>query len=287
MTKKVLLFGANGLLGRYVFDVLVKNPDIQVIPVFRKDYDCLEISPDHNKALIGIIQEHCPSVVVNAIGATPQNSNNEVEFDVINNKFPLKLDALSREFGFYLIHFSTDCVFESYVYRVFEEGERCNVRTDYGITKGMTDEVLQNTTIIRTSFIGEHPNKKGALLEWLKSNKNRTVPGYLGHYWCGTTALEVALLVERIIIDNAYWMGVRHFFNPGYINKFMLLVLLNKLYKLNVKILPMNNLPRIFRILKSSPLLRFRDKTLISQLVAMHSYQFYPETDKILFGKGK
>jgi dTDP-4-dehydrorhamnose reductase len=94
-----------------------------------------------------------------------------------------------------------------------------------------------NCTVIRTSIIGEEFKNFLSLIEWVKSNKDKTVNGYRNHIWNGITCLQFAKLCEHIINKNLFWNGVRHVFSPTSATKAQLVKLISDIYNLNVHVI--------------------------------------------------
>ena len=88
----------------------------------------------------------------------------------------------------------------------------------YGTTKSLGES--QKSTIIRTSIIGEELTGQNSLLEWIKSNKNKTINGFANHYWNGVTCLTLSKIIKSIIDKKDYWTGVRHIFSPNTVTKY-------------------------------------------------------------------
>ena len=74
------------------------------------------------------------------------------------------------------------------------------------------------------------------MFEWVKSNKNKEINGFMNHFWNGITCLQFAKIVEQIIKDNLFWKGVRHIFSPKAVSKYELLKMINDIYDFNIKI---------------------------------------------------
>jgi len=73
-------------------------------------------------------------------------------------------------------------------------------------------------------------------LEWVKSNKNKEINGFVNHYWNGVTCLQLSKIIYEIIEKNLFWKGVRHIYSPTSVSKYDLLNIINNIYGLNIKI---------------------------------------------------
>jgi len=96
----------------------------------------------------------------------------------------------------------------------------------------------EESTIIRTSIIGEELRNFSSLLEWVKLNKGKEVNGYTNHIWNGITCLQFAKVCKDVIDSGKFWRGVRHITSPEAISKFDLVRLISDVYDLNIKVIP-------------------------------------------------
>jgi len=229
---KVFLFGANGMLGNYVRSYLSQN-NIQVIPLTRKDFDLEELSVLSLKKFLEDKGLGADDVIVNCAGVIPQASKDRElskrNYYKINSILPIILSMLTTN----MIHVTTDCVFSGKTggYHEYSTHDEIN---DYGTSKSLGE--LCDGTIIRTSIIGEELTNKRSLLEWVISNENRTINGYSNHFWNGVTCLQLAKIIYKIIIENAYWKGVRHIYSPTTVSKYELCKMISDIYELNIKV---------------------------------------------------
>lgn len=235
---KILIFGSNGMLGRYVSIYLKASlKDGEITSMTRKDYDIESNDKEHLNKIISNLESD--SIIINCAGLIPQrNENSYKKYIIINTFFPLMLSNLCQKYQIKLIHISTDCVFNGLQGNYVETNvlnEEMLSNSIYGTTKLLGEN--DNTCIIRTSIIGEEVNTKKSLLEWLK-NSTSSVNGYINHYWNGVTTLQLAKIIKIIIEKNILWSGVRHVYSPNIVSKFELLKYIKKVYELNIDIIP-------------------------------------------------
>lgn len=224
---RVVIFGSNGMLGRYLTSYL-KNK-YEVLPLTRADLDVsktneLDIFEFLNK---NINQE---DIIINTIVSKNGNIDEMIK---VNSIFPKILSKFKTDISCHIIHITTDGVFSGEK-GDYKETDPHDYTNDYGKSKSNSEDNI--LTIIRTSIIGEETDNKKSLLEWTISNKNQTIEGYDNHLWNGITCLELAKLIERIIRDNLFWNGVRHIYSPDTISKYDLLSMINQIYNLNLNI---------------------------------------------------
>ncbi len=221
--EKVIVFGANGMLGKYVVSYL-SGHNINVISITREDYDLCELSENQ---LSELIKKYNPYTIVNCAGIIPQKAKN-TDFTKINTDFPLLLSKIFPK----VIHISTDCVFDGKIGN-YDENSDFTETNIYGVSKYKGES--PNATIIRTSIIGEEPINKKGFLEWLLTSKG-TITGYNTHFWNGITCLTLAKIIHLIIKTGNFWKGVRHFYSPSIYTKYDLCCKINNIYSLNLNI---------------------------------------------------
>ena len=231
---KIVLFGATGMLGRYVLNVLKEYYDVYCIS--RDNYD---IENDSFEKLEDILNEILQKndVIINCSGIIPQKYENDKfkTYIRVNTLFPHKLNEISKKNKYKFIHITTDCVFDG------SKGNYCyndkHTATDiYGISKSQGEP--EDATIIRTSIIGEELRNKKSLLEWVISNKNKKINGFTNNYWNGITCLTLSNVIKNIIDNNLFWKGIKHINNPETISKYELCKYINEIYSLNIEITP-------------------------------------------------
>jgi len=134
-----------------------------------------------------------------------------------------------------LIHFSTDGVFDgkrgSYL-----ESDDSNAKDWYGETKYLGELNEEHTLTLRISIIGFELMHKKSLLEWFLSQKN-SVRGFKKAIFSGPSTLEMARIIEHIIINFKERWGVYHVAS-GAISKYDLLCLIKKAFNLKLEIIP-------------------------------------------------
>lgn len=222
---KIYVFGPNGMLGNYLVKYLSSYFD--VIPISRKDFDL-----NGNFKEIPEKYEFFPDdVIINAAGIIKQRHYSQEELIKVNSLFPHFLSTLNCN----VIHITTDCVFSGKD-GFYNEDSFHDCIDDYGKSKSLGENL--NLTIIRTSIIGEEVENKKSLLEWVRSNKNQNINGYLNHFWNGVTCLELSKQIYNIIETNSYWKGVRHYHSPDAVSKYELVSHINEIYKLGNNIIP-------------------------------------------------
>ena len=271
---KIIIFGSNGMLGRYLNSYLSEN--FEVIPLKRQDYDLsnLEYSTLFQLLQNNNIQEN--DIIINSAGVIPQAKhqrilNNRLYF-IINSLFPVILSLICQQFKVRLIHITTDCVFSG-LKGNYNEQDKHDEINDYGLSKSLGE--MGPATIIRTSIIGEELANQRSLLEWVRSKEGCQINGYTNHLWNGVTCLQLAEIIKRIIDQGLFWAGVRHIFSPRSVSKYQLIKMINQIYNLNIQIIEFKPEKSIDKTLTTTyeTNQQFEIPDLFTQIVMMKVYK--------------
>ena len=110
--KKILILGANGLLGNRFYINLLKNNKFKVFGTCRKKNfflkkdNLIKFDLKHQESIKKILKKIKPNYVINCIGITNKKINFTKYSDIIktNSLFPHYLDELSIRYNFKFIH---------------------------------------------------------------------------------------------------------------------------------------------------------------------------------------
>ena len=185
-----------------------------------------------------IIQTMKPKYILNCIGIIKQKETikNAKLAIFINSLFPHLIADICSKMGSKLIHISTDCVFSGKTGN-YTEKDVSDAEDFYGKSKYLGEVGYRGHLTIRTSIIGRELFTNYSLVNWLVSNKNKEVPGYKNAIYTGLTTIALSKEIVRIINKFPHLHGLYHVSSER-ISKFDLLVLINKIFKLKVNILP-------------------------------------------------
>jgi len=233
---KIIIFGSNGMLGNYIVKYL-RNFNYDIISLTRSDYDLSKLNiTTLDKLLIekGLQKD---DIIINCAGVIPQASKQRTLdsklYFTINSMFPVILSMICEKYDTRMIHITTDCVFSGKDGN-YNENSLHDEINDYGVSKSLGE--LCNATIIRTSIIGEEIYNKRSLLEWVKSNKDQEINGFVNHFWNGVTCLQLAKIIKNILENETSWNGTRHLFSPNIVSKYELVEIINRVYDLNITV---------------------------------------------------
>jgi len=245
---KVLIFGASGMLGHMLMDLMSKRGNFEVRGTVR-DYQTL--TPDflerHRGSLYNwttvdtfhiideIVDDYEPDVIINAIGIIKQIklAKDAVTSISVNSLFP---HQICNKYGdrSKVIHISTDCVFDGKKGNYTEEDNPAPADL-YGRSK-LLGEVCdyKNCVTLRTSIIGHELKTKFGLVEWFLDQNNKTVKGFSNAIFSGFTVNELEKIISEYVIGTDI-EGLYHV-SADPINKYDLLSLIKDVYGLNIEI---------------------------------------------------
>lgn len=152
--KKILITGANGQLGSEIKEIA---DNYQFFNFIFTDVDELDIS-DKN-AIKTIVETNKIDIIINcaAYTAVDKAENEPGLADKINHDAVRNLAEVSKEYDLYLIHISTDYVFDGKNYKPYIETDAVCPVGAYAQSKlkgeNVIHEVAPKASIIRTSWL--------------------------------------------------------------------------------------------------------------------------------------
>lgn len=254
--KKVLLLGADGMLGNGVYSVLqdkynliltvrnteehqllketylsVKNHRVEELELKflyddyynKKGYPGEYLTSFLNK--IGDVD-----YVINVIGITiPYSLKNPAMTFFINSAFPY---ILANIFGNKLIHITTDCVFNGKEGFPYNENSPKTPVDIYGLSKSLGEPT--NCSTLRTSLIGRELKGFTGLLDWFLKQEGKKIKGFTNHFWNGITTKQFGKVCDKIISNPEDYpkTGLYHI-SSTVISKYEMLLKFKKKYKIH------------------------------------------------------
>lgn len=263
---RVLVFGAGGMLGHKLMQVLGSNHEVfgtvrdankqlaRFAPDERIIVNVAVEDPDWIRRAIDTIK---PDVVINAIGIIKQlpDSKNVITTLTVNSIFPHRLAELGSEFGFRLITVSTDCVFSG-TRGNYSEDDIPDATDLYGKSKNLGEVIGDNRLTLRTSIIGHELGTAHSLIDWFLSNRGGKVKGFANAIYSGFPTVVFAAIIDNLIRNYPKLTGLYHVSSDP-INKYDLLKLVNEKYGADVTI----DRDEKFKIDRSLNSTRFRSDT--------------------------
>lgn len=233
MIDKLIIFGSNGMLGRYLKNYFSKK-EILLICITRQNFEITANNISKLEEFLVELKIDKNTCIINCNGLIPQrmpNDNNDSYF-TINSIFPLYLSKICKKYNAKLICPTTDCVFSGKKGKYIESDFHDEINT-YGISKSLGEPL--DATVIRTSIIGEELENKKSFLEFVRNSRDE-INGWDNHYWNGITCYQYCKIIDKIIIDNLFWNGVRHLYSPQVKSKYELACIIKEVYSIPIKI---------------------------------------------------
>jgi len=157
MKTKVLIFGANGLLGSAVKNEFIKSEKHQVLAPRSSELDVLNYDD-----LQEYIETEKPKMVINCVGYAsvdaPENDSLEKEkcFE-LNYEYVKRLAEICAEQNIILVHFSTDYIFDGYKLEGYDEEDSGSPLNVYGKSKWEGEQAvfssIKSFYLVRISWI--------------------------------------------------------------------------------------------------------------------------------------
>ncbi|CAM8659713.1 RfbD dTDP-4-dehydrorhamnose reductase [Oxalobacteraceae bacterium] len=218
---KVLVLGANGMIGSTMLRILAGQSDWEVFGTVRSVSAAGRLPLDmasrlisgvdltNSDALIRSIRNFSPDVIVNCAGLTKHVSGgaDPLQALTMNALIPHRLAELCSVSGARLIHVSTDCVFSGNKGN-YTEADFADAQDVYGKTKNLGEVVSPGSITLRTSTIGHELGTRLGLLEWFLAQSR--CKGYRRAIFSGLPTVEFARVVRDVVIPNAALSGLYH-----------------------------------------------------------------------------
>lgn len=244
---KVLVIGASGMIGSTVLRVLSEKKDWKIYGTVRDEgvkrfFPALigerlisDVDVEHPDALVKVLEQTRPDVVVNCAGLTKHKPRAEdpLVSIPINTLMPHRLAGLCKLAGARLIHVSTDCVFSGEKGK-YVESDFADARDVYGKSKALGEVDYPHAITLRTSTIGHELQSDYGLLDWFLS-QNGSCRGYTRAIFSGLPTVVFAQVVRDIVIPNVNMSGLYHVAAKS-ISKYDLLKLIADVYGKTIEI---------------------------------------------------
>ena len=203
--KKVLVLGANGMLGHACIDVIRSLKKTEVFGTTRGKVSGYIDFDAHNDSIDDLLKFAKPDWIINCIGiikphikeSDPESVLNAIK---INSEFPYSLASSTKS---RIIQIATDCVYSG-AKGLYVENDLHDATDVYGKTKSLGEVEFENVNHLRVSIIGPEMGRSTSLLEWFRNQlKNASINGFTDHLWNGVTTHQFGKLAYGMI-SNEY-----------------------------------------------------------------------------------
>lgn len=238
---KVLILGAEGMIGRAIYGVLESSTGWDIFGASRRATNLSMsnwvsgVNAYEIETLNAPINSIKPNVVVNCIGLTKHRDegNQPISAITINALFPHLLAGLCDKYNIRLIHISTDCVFSGKK-GCYTELDTPDASDVYGRSKILGELNYPHTITLRTSTIGHEKNTKYGLVEWFLDQGN-SCKGFSRAIFSGLPSVFLAKAIRDFVIPRPDLAGLYHV-GAEPISKYELLELIAAEYQKSISI---------------------------------------------------
>ena len=242
-----LLLGATGFLGRYLAERLSRTLATSAPRPRSGDAPCLggvkwldaRFEASDETTIDRVLDEARPDVIVNAIGIMPSAAGDTQLLDRVNGEFPHRLASCAGARGARVVHISTDGVFSG-ARGTYVETDTPDATDAYGRSK-LAGEIGAPHLTIRTSFFGRTPRGSG-VIEWLVTQRGRTIEGFVDYRFTGIAAAVLADLVTVAVARDTALEGVYHVGGEAF-SKYDLLKAAAERLQIDVQVVPVSRGP--------------------------------------------
>lgn len=214
----IVIFGSDGQLAKALREQFSKQ-NWAFVAFSKKQCDVTNYLQ-----LKEVFAAYKPKIVINA---SAYNLVDECEADFTEgfkvNAFSVaQMASLSKQFGSFLVHFSTDYVFDGTKIGLYDENDKPNPLNEYGKSKLLGERLLIesgcNYLIFRTSWVyGNGKNNFiSKLISWCE--KNETLKVAYNEFSIPTSAYDIALFTSLSL--NKGISGLYHLVNSGFCSRF-------------------------------------------------------------------
>jgi dTDP-4-dehydrorhamnose reductase len=220
---KILLFGAMGQLGTELQRTL--SPHGEIFP-----FDIHNLDLENTGTVRETIRRVSPDMIVNASAytAVDQAESEAEKAFTVNGDIPGLFAEETSKLNAFLIHYSTDYVFDGSKGALYVEEDRPNPLGVYGKSKLAGEEAIQggnaNYLILRTSWVYSRNRSSFVtkVLEWARKQETlRIVSDQISNpTWARTLAEVTAQLLGKGLDTLVKRRGLYHVTGNGYASRF-------------------------------------------------------------------
>ncbi len=250
--KKVLITGANGLLGYHLSRILKDEYGVLITGVEAKSASQAQLGLNYQfldirefSQVKKIVESFKPEWILNAAAYTNVDGcERETELSyAVNVIGPQNLAKAAKEQNAGLIHFSSDYIFDGENGPYSEDAEQ-NPISAYGRQKLAAEEMILTETekhiIIRTNVLfGKGPSEAASFVRWVADSlrQDKTIRIVDDQYNNPTYSNDLAI-AAKMLLEAELW-GIWNYGGADYLNRFEFAHLIAKTFDISSgKIVP-------------------------------------------------
>jgi len=235
---RVLLFGAQGQLGREIFEIL--SGKHRLIPLTRSQADIADLD-----RVLKVIEEISPQVIINTAAFTEVDTcelQKEKAF-LVNSIGPRNIAIGAERVKAKLFHISTDYVFDGKKEGPYYEYDPPSPINVYGWSKLLGEKMVKEQTnrffILRVAWLYS-PYRNNFVKTILKLAKEKEEIRVVDDQWgTPTSARDVARQIELLMRTEAY--GLYHCTSQGSCSRFEFAQQIIRLSGLKTRVIPVKS----------------------------------------------
>ena len=248
---KILVLGANGMLGNACMSYLTSNSEFEVIGTMRSESALRYFKPQMQQQIITgidianesirseLFRTQKPDVVINCIGIVKQakDGNDSEKLMKLNADLPHQLARECSEYGVRMLQISTDCVFSGLKGAPYLLKDKPDPVDLYGKSKYLGEIVAEaNVLTLRTSYIGNELQGSNGLLEWFLAQDGQC-QGFTRAIYSGMPTVILVSVIENVLLNFPRLSGLYQVAsNP--ISKYNLLMLIAQVFQKSIHVVP-------------------------------------------------
>lgn len=213
---KILVTGCNGQLGRELHTAIEARREGITTYI---DIDDLDLTD--REAVGEFIREGEFSHIINcaAYTAVDRAEEEKLQCAAVNSDALTNIAHLAGEMGIHVLHVSTDYVFDGCSCRPYNESDKVNPLSVYGITKRKGETALlglaPDSIVVRTGWLYSPWGKNFVKTMLRLARENRTVSVVSDQIGTPTSATDLASAIVDIVFATQWAGGIYHFSNEG------------------------------------------------------------------------
>lgn len=219
---KILLLGKNGQVGWELQRALAPLGEVIALDRAGKDELCGDLAD--LEGLCTTISIVKPNIIVNAAAYTAVDNaeNDKIATNIVNSEAPRILAEEALKVGAWLVHYSTDYVFDGSGNKAWEENDEPNPLSEYGRSKLAGERAIENSgckyLIFRTSWVFGNRGKNFAKTMLQLASRRQTLSVINDQTGAPTSAALIADCTAHALfqaIHNPQLAGLYHLAASG------------------------------------------------------------------------